>query len=120
MRRTADADSLVRYNIKSRVRVRYEAVARIRAQIHFMISARDSERLRDFARAGAKLTDIIHATPAFHQFDPSPRLEGTNQDKAVRIAFHQHVQHPVNAVVEIHISRAGSVALHEASRARAR
>ncbi len=56
-----------------------------------MISARNSECLRDFARAGAKLTEIVNATASLHQFNPSPRLERANQNKAVRVAFHQHV-----------------------------
>jgi len=63
-------------------------MARIGAQIHLMISARDSEGLRDFARAGAKLTEIVSATASLHQFNPSPRLKRANQDKAVRVAFH--------------------------------
>ena len=78
MRRTADTDAFVRHNIESRARVSDEAVARIGAQIHFMISARYSECLRDFARAGAESTEIINATAALHQFDASPRLERTN------------------------------------------
>src|SRR6266516_2722737 len=85
-----------------------------------MISARDSECLCDFARAGAKLTEIVNATASLHQFNPSSRLECANQNKAVRVAFHQHVQHPVNAVVEIDVRRACFVALDEAARARAR
>src|SRR4029453_5141477 len=85
-----------------------------------MISARDSERLCDFARAGAKLTEIANATASLHEFDPSPRLECANQNKTVRVAFHQHVQHPVNAVVEIDVRRARFVALDKTARARAR
>jgi hypothetical protein len=56
-----------------------------------MISARDSECLCEFARTGAKLTEIVNATTSLHQFNPSPWLERANQNKAVRVAFHQHV-----------------------------
>jgi hypothetical protein len=56
-----------------------------------VISAGDGECLRDFARAGAKLMKIVNTAASFHQLDPSPRLECTNQNKAVRVALHQHV-----------------------------
>ena len=66
-------------------------MARIGAQIHLMISSGNSKRLCEFARAGAKLTEIVNATASLHQFNPSPWLERANQNKAVRVAFHQHV-----------------------------
>ena len=56
-----------------------------------MISARDSERLCDFARAGAKLTKIINAAASLHQFNPSPRLKRADQNKTVGLAFDEHV-----------------------------
>jgi hypothetical protein len=56
-----------------------------------MVSARDSERLCDFARPGAKLTEIVNATASLHQFNSSSRLERANQNKAVFGAFHQYV-----------------------------
>ena len=95
-------------------------MARIGAQVDFMISAGDRERLGDFARTGAKLAEIVNATASLHQFDSSPRLERTNQNKAVGVALHQNVQHPMNAVVEIHVRRACLVVLDKAARARAR
>src|SRR5213592_1013957 len=85
-----------------------------------MISARDSECLCDFARAGAKPTEIVNATASLHPFNPSPRLERANQNKAVRVTFHQHVQHPVHPIIEIHIGRASTVSLDKATRARPR
>src|SRR6266481_7296192 len=85
-----------------------------------MIPACDSERLCEFARARAKLTEVVDAAASLHQFDPPPWLERANQNKAVRLSLHQHVQHPVHAVVEIDVRRARFVALDEAARARAR
>src|SRR5262249_44720895 len=84
-----------------------------------MISTCDSECLCDFPRAGAKLSEIVNATASLHQFDPSPGLKRTNQNKAVSAAFHQHVQHPMSAVIEIDVSRAGFATLDEATRDRA-
>ena len=66
-------------------------MSRIGTEIHLMIPAGDSKRLCDLARAGAKLTEIVNSTTALHQFDPSPRLQRANQNKTVRVAFHQHV-----------------------------
>ena len=74
----------------------------------------------EFAGTGAKLTEIVNATASLHQFNPSPRLERANQNEAVRLAFDEHVQHPMNAVVEINVRRARFVALDKAASARAR
>src|SRR5215216_5363349 len=87
MRRTADADAFVRHNIESRPRVGDETVVRIGAEIHLMVSARDSECLCDFPWAGAKLTQIVNATASLHQFNPSSRLERANQNKPIGVAF---------------------------------
>jgi hypothetical protein len=91
MRRAADADAFVCHDIKNRAGVGDEAVTRIEAQIHLMIPARDSKRLCQFARTGAKLTEIVNATASLHQLNSSPWLERANQNKTVRVAFHQHV-----------------------------
>ena len=66
-------------------------MARIAAQIHLMISSGNRKRLCQFAGTGAKLTEIDNATASLHQFNPSPRLERANQNKAVRLAFNEHV-----------------------------
>jgi hypothetical protein len=77
----------------------------------------DIERLRKFSRPGAKLTEIIYAAAFLHHFHATPRFKRTEQDKAVRLPFHQHIQHPVIAVTEIDVGRAGFVPLDEAARA---
>jgi hypothetical protein len=78
MCRAADADALVCHNIETRLSIRDKTVARIGAQIHLMISSGDCKGLREFARTGAKLTEIVNATASLHQFEPSPRLECAN------------------------------------------
>ena len=45
-------------------------MARIGAQIHFVMSTSNSECLREFARPRAKLTNIVNAAAFLHQFDP--------------------------------------------------
>ena len=88
--------------------------------VQAMISAGDGESLCDFAWARAKLTEIVNTTASLHQFDALPRLKRSNQNKAVGVAFHQHVQHPVNAVIEIDVGRSRFVAFDKAARARPR
>ena len=66
-------------------------MAPIGAQIHLMISAGNSKRLCELAGTGAKSTEIVNATASLHQFNPSPWLERANQNKAVRLAFDEHV-----------------------------
>jgi hypothetical protein len=91
MRRAADADAFVCHNIESHAWIGDEAVARIAAQIHLVVSSGDSKRLCEFAGTGAKLTEIMNATASLHQFNPSPWLERANQNEAVRLAFDEHV-----------------------------
>ncbi len=113
MRGSCDSDSFIGDNIDIFFDSVGEAMARIDAQIHFMVSIRNIERFGQFPWPGTKPAFIIKAAPFFHQGDPTKRLSRPNQDKAVRYAFHEHVQHPVRAVTKINISRAGIVSLHE-------
>src|SRR5438552_15745135 len=80
----------------------------------------DIERLRKFPRRRAKPADIVNASAFLHQLDAAPRFQRTDQNETVRLAFHQHVQHPVHTVVEINVGSAGSVPLDETARAWAR
>ena len=113
MRGSCDSDSFIGDNIDIFFDSVGEAMARIDAQIHFMVSICNIERFGQFPWPGTKPAFIIKAAPFFHQGDPTKRLSRPNQDKAVRYAFHEHVQHPVRAVTKINISRAGLVSLHE-------
>jgi hypothetical protein len=117
MRRSGDADSFVGDNIDILTGGVGEAMARIHAKIHFMMSIRDVEGLRQLSRAGTKPAFIVNAAPFFHSFDSTERLQRANQDEAIACTLHQHVQHPVRAVTEINISRARFVPLDECASA---
>ena len=91
MRRAADADALVCHDIESRACIKDEAVAPIGAEIHLMISTGNRQRLCEFSRTRAKLTEIVKAAAALHQFDPPPWFQRANQNKTVRVAFDEHV-----------------------------
>ena len=119
MRRTTDPDSFIGHNIDIVFAVG-EAMARVDAQIHLVMPVRDLERLRQFSRPGAKAAFVVDIAPLFHQLDSAERFDRAKQDKAVRLAFHQHVQHPVRAVTEINVSRARFVSFDERARARSR
>ena len=109
MRRSRDADPFVCDNIDISIGRVSKTMTRIDAQIHFMMSIGNVERLRQFPRAGAKPAFIVQTTAFFHQLNPTHWLRRANQNEAVARAFHQHVQHPVRAVTEVNISRAGFV-----------
>jgi hypothetical protein len=120
MCRAADADAFVCHNIETRLWIRDKTVARIDAQIHLMMSSGDCEGLREFPRTGAELTQIVNAAAALYQFNAASRFKRANQNKAVLIAFYEHVQHPMHAVIKIHVRRASFVALDKVARARSR
>src|SRR6266496_4142721 len=81
------------------------------------MSIGDIECLREFSRSGAKLTEILDATTSLHQLHATPRFNRAEQDEAVRLPFHEHIQHPVHAIVKIDVGRAGFVPLDKAARA---
>ncbi len=74
MRRARDTDSLVGYHIGRRFCVASEAVSRVRAQIHFMVTIGDPKRLRELARSRAKTFHIVKSATSLHSFDPCSRL----------------------------------------------
>src|ERR1043166_499940 len=105
MRSPADPVSFIGHNIDIFVCTSDEAVPPVRAQVELVVTIRNIERLREFARAGAKLSFIIDAAPCSHQFDAASRFECTDQNETVGLPFHEHVQHPMRAVTEVNISR---------------
>jgi hypothetical protein len=120
IRRAADADAFVGNNIELPGRTGDKAMARVRAQVHLMIPAGNSERLCDLAWTGAKLAEILNPATSLHQFNPSPRFERANQHKPVRDALYQHIQHPVNTVVEINVRRPRFIVFDKVARTRTR
>jgi hypothetical protein len=83
------------------------------AQVAAMVHTGDAQRLGKFAGAGAKLPRIPQAAVSLHSRDPVNRLERPDEDESPTRAFHQHVEHPVDAVVEVHVGRARLMSLHE-------
>jgi len=79
----------------------------------------DVERLRQFSRAGTKPADVLHSAAGLHQEETAPWFEGANQNEtAAFCAFHQQIQHPMDAIIHININGAGAVSLHEGACAR--
>ena len=54
-----------------------------------------------------------------HQRDSASWLERTDENKTVFPSFHQDIQHPVNAVIEINVGRPSMISLDERARTRA-
>jgi hypothetical protein len=120
LHRSGDANSFIGDDIDIFIGRVSEAMARIGAQIHFMVSISDVEGLGQFSRSGAKSAFIINFAPLFHQLDSAKRFHRPNQDKAVGLAFHEHVQHPVRSVTKIDIGGAGFVSFDERACGRTR
>src|SRR6185437_14948322 len=59
MRRARDPNALVGYHIRSRFCVASEAVSRVGAQIHFMMTISNAQRLSELARSRAKTFHVI-------------------------------------------------------------
>ena len=51
-----------------------------------------------------------------HQGDSASRLERTDENESIFLSFHQNIQHPVNAVVKIDVSRPSLISLDERAR----
>jgi hypothetical protein len=74
MGRSCDPDARVGNHIGRPFCVANEAVSRVRAQIHFMMTIGNVERLGKLAGPRAKTFHIIEAATFFHLFDTLPRL----------------------------------------------
>jgi len=91
MDRTRNPNPSVRHNIDNRIRGPGKAIPPIGAQIHFMMSIRYIERLRQLAWARAKTFLVIEFAPFFHQLNPADRFDRANQNKTVHFAFDEHI-----------------------------
>jgi hypothetical protein len=81
----------------------------------------DVERLGKFSGTGAEATDILSAAPLLHDRQAAPRLEGANQNQpGAFAAFHENIQHPMDAIIKINVDRPSLVAFDERAGARAR
>jgi hypothetical protein len=78
MRRPSDADPFIGDNIDIFLGRVGKAMARIDAQIHFMMSIGNVECLRQFPRAGAKPAFIVDAAAFFHQCNPTHGVRRAN------------------------------------------
>ena len=117
--RPADSDTRIGYNLNRVVRPGAEAMLRVYAKIHLMVTFRDIERLGQFPRTGAKPPNVFDSSPFAHEREPAPRLDRTDKNEPIaRAALDEHIQHPVHAVVEIDVGGARLVPRHERARAR--
>jgi hypothetical protein len=112
MGRAANTDSLVGNDV-NRGSGLSKAIILVAAQIHLVVPAGNSQRLRQLPRARTKPMNIMDVASLPHQRDSASWLKRTNENKSVFLSFHQNIQHPVNAVIEINVGRAGAISLDE-------
>ena len=120
MRRARNPDTRIGHNIETFDRALLEPMARIDTQIDFMITPSNVQCLGKFARARTEFVNIIYAAALLHERDSAPRFERTDQNETICLPFHEHIQHPVHAIVEIDIRCAWFVTFDERACARAR
>jgi len=58
----------------------------------------------------------MNSTPLFHHRNSPSRLQRSNENKTVLLSFHQNIQHPVHAIVEINVARAWPIPLDKRPR----
>ncbi|HKR53671.1 MAG TPA: hypothetical protein VJR93_04925 [Chthoniobacterales bacterium] len=115
MGRTLNPNSLIG-NDPNRLICASKTTFLVTAQIHFVIAPVDCEGLREFSGTGTKPVQIMNSTPPSHQRNSASRFHSPNEDKTVLLSFDQHVQHPVHAVIEINVGRAGAIPLDKRAR----
>src|SRR6266513_1744317 len=118
MGRAPNADSLVG-NYVNRSSWLSKTIILVATQIHLVVPPRNGQCLCQLSRSRTKLTSINDAPSLPHQRDSASWLERTDENKTVFLSFHQNVQHPVNAVIEINVSRASVISLDKGACTRA-
>jgi len=118
MGRAADTDSLVGSDV-NRSSWLSKTMILISAQIHLVVSAGNSQCLRQLSRTRTKPMNIMDVPSLPHQRDSASWLERTKENETVFLSFHQNVQHPVNAVIEINVGRPSVISLDKGACTRA-
>jgi hypothetical protein len=108
----ANTDSLVDNDV-NRSRSLSKTTILIATQIHLVVSAGNSQCLGQLSRTRTKPMNILDVPSRPHQRDSASWLKGTDENKTVFASFHQNVQHPVNAVIEINIGGPSMISLDE-------
>ena len=92
---------------------RLKTPPRRRTKIRAMMGPSHPQSRRQPPRTTRQLAPGSPATPLLHDTPPAPRLDRPQQHEAILLALHQYVQHPMHAVVQIHIRRPRRMTRHE-------
>ena len=90
---------------------------RVPAQVAPVVCASHPQRLGELARTRTEVARRRPVAGRLHLRDAIQRLQSPDQDKPPPPSPHQHVQHPVHAIVEIHIGCSFRVTAYERARA---
>jgi hypothetical protein len=115
MGRAPNPDPLVGNDV-NRSRRPSKTMILIPAQIHFVVSTSDSQCLRQFSGTRTKPMNLKDGAALPHQRDSASWLECTDENEPAFLSFHQNIQHPVNAVVKINVSRPSLISFDERAR----
>jgi hypothetical protein len=118
MGRAPNADSLVG-NYVNRSSWLSKTIILVTTQIHLVVPPRNGQCLCQLSRTRTKPVNIMDVPSLPHQRDSASWLERTDENKTVFPSFHQDIQHPVNAVIEINVGRSSMISLDKRARTRA-
>ena len=79
-----------------------------------MMMTGDIQGLGQFSRPRTKLLQVAQTAPASHDGNSTGGFERPNQDEPVSVTtLNQDIEHPMNAIIEINVGRAGMVSSDE-------
>lgn len=114
--RTANANTRIGDDRHVCLPPRQQTMARLGANAHLVMATRDLERLSELAGPGAEPANVFDAPPFFHERDSASWFESPDQDQAAALtAFHEQVEHPMDAVIKINVNRTGTIAFDESA-----
>jgi len=72
--------------------------------------ARHTKRCSEPSGSARQRAPGFVTAPFLHGAQSTPRFDCTDENKALLVTFGQHVEHPMHAVIEINVSRPGTMA----------
>ena len=77
----------------------------------------DIQCLGQLARTGTKPLNIFYVAPLSHEAESTLRFNRPDENETIsRATLHEHVQHPMNTIIEVDVGRSGSVSFNISTR----
>jgi len=90
----------------------------IGTKIDLVMPLVDIQCLGQLARTGTKPLNIFYVAPLSHEAESTLRFNRPDENETIsRATLHEHVQHPMNTIIEVDVGRSGSVSFNISTRA---